>query len=106
MAKKYKITCSVTHKILMCWVLEIETLSISLIDFKVGCRQVAIFMKRNNFLLKRRTSLYQRLPKDCMDKTICFEWYISQSCHKKHYGLSQIRRADQTLIFQYASEQI
>lgn len=92
--------CAVTHKMLMNKALEIaKSLNISELDFKASRGWVTRFMKRNNFSLRRRTSLCQRLPRDYTDKLISFQRYVIDIRREKSYDLSQIGNADQTPVF-------
>ena len=79
--------CGVTHKMLMCNVLEIpRNLHISLPYFKAGREWLTRFMKHNN-RLRRSTSLCQRLQMDYSRILISFQHYTTKIPQYKFYDL-------------------
>ncbi|CAG8632807.1 2269_t:CDS:1, partial [Diversispora eburnea] len=57
------------------------------------------FMKRNNFALRRKTKISQKLPEDLADKIISFQKFIINHRNLYNYNLSHIGNMDETPIF-------
>jgi hypothetical protein len=55
-------------------------------------------MKRKGLLLRRRTTLCQKLPRDFTDKVINFHRHVIRMREEHSYLLSQIGNADQTPV--------
>jgi hypothetical protein len=91
--------CGVSHEMLHFKAQELATKrGIGRTDLKVSQGWITRFMKKKGLSLRRRTFLYQRMPKDFDDKVIDFRRYVIQLRKSNNYMLSQIANADQTSL--------
>lgn len=67
-------------------------------EFKASYCWLRNFMKRNEFLKKRRTTLADKLPEEYTHQVLQFQKYVIRLRKKKHYDLCQIGNADKISI--------
>lgn len=68
-------------------------------EFKASIGWCRRMMRRNGFSLRRRTSLAQRLPKDCEEKLVAYQRFIIKLRKQHNYLLSQVGNADETPVY-------
>lgn len=73
-------------------------------DFKASRGWLQRFMKRNQFSIRRRTTLCQKLPAEYEDQVVKFHRFVNALRRDHVYDLSQIGNADQTPVWFDAPE--
>ncbi|KAM7312951.1 pogo transposable element with KRAB domain [Ixodes scapularis] len=68
-------------------------------DFKASAGWIRRFMKREDLLIRRRTTMCQRLPAEYEDKLLSFQKSVSKLRREHGYILSQIGNADHTPVW-------
>lgn len=68
-------------------------------SFKASRGWIQRFMRRQNFSLRRRTTIAQRLPADYEDKLVKFQQHVIKLRQEKNYMFGQIGNADETPVY-------
>lgn len=68
-------------------------------EFKASRGWVERFMRRNNFSLRRRTSICQKLPADFEEKLVAYQRHVIALRKETDFLLGQIGNADETPIW-------
>lgn len=66
------------------------------LGFKASNRWISGFMKRNNFVLRQKTKIAQKLPADVETKVISFQRYVIQIRKEFNFQLCSIGNMDET----------
>lgn len=65
-------------------------------NFKASTSWCDRFMKRKNFVLRQKTKVAQKLPKDLEQKLLSFQKFVIDKRKRENYDLSQIGNMDET----------
>lgn len=76
-----------------------KTLNIPQTEFHGSIGWCRRFMRRSGLVLRRSTSLAQRLPEDFTEKLINFQRHVIELRQRHSYPLHQIGNADETPVF-------
>jgi len=56
-------------------------------------------MRRMGLVLRRRTTICQKLPNDFKQKLLNYEWYITNLRKKRNFLMRQMTNVDETVIY-------